>query len=261
MKIIDLTMLLEEDLPSDPEIQIPRIQRLNHKDTAEQMPAYFPGTTTEDLPGGNGWAIDFVKMCTHSGTHLDAPWHYYPTQNEAIIPGGEKAWTIDQVPLDWCIGPGVKLDFRDKPDGYKITAADLENYFSKAGYTPKEGDIVLLQTGADQHWGTAKYLTAGAGMSAEATEWLIDHGVKVMGTDGWSWDVPLPIEAEEFAKSGDTSIIWEAHRVGRRKAYCHLEKLTNLDQLPFTGYQVHCLPVNVKGASAGWCRAVAILNP
>ena len=113
MKIIDLTMLLEEDLPSDPEIQIPRIQRLNHKDTAEQMPAYFPGTTTEDLPGGNGWAIDFVKMCTHSGTHLDAPWHYYPTQNEAIIPGGEKAWTIDQVPLEWCIGPGVKLDFRD----------------------------------------------------------------------------------------------------------------------------------------------------
>ena len=97
-------------------------------------------------------------------------------------------------------------------------------------------------------------------MSAEATHWLIDHGVKVMGTDGWSWDVPLPIEAEEFARTGDASIIWEGHRVGREKAYCHIEKLTNLDQLPLTGYQISCLPVNVKDASAGWCRAVAIFR-
>ena len=249
MKIIDLSIPVEDGLPSDPPPQVPHVEFLRHKDTAKIMTTYFNGgISVDDLPEGNGWAIENV--------HLDAPYHFYPTMNN-----GEPAWTIDEVPLEWCIGNGVKIDFRDKPDGYKITAADLEEYFSKAGYTPKEGDIVLLQTGADQHWGSAKYLTAGAGMSAEATEWLIDHGVKVMGTDGWSWDVPLPIEAEEFAKSGDTSIIWEAHRVGRRKAYCHLEKLTNLDQLPFTGYQVHCLPVNVKGASAGWCRAVAILNP
>ena len=74
MKIIDLTMLLEEDLPSDPPIQIPKIQRRNHTDTAEEMPAYFPGATIDDLPNRQGWAIDFVQMCTHSGTHLDAPW-------------------------------------------------------------------------------------------------------------------------------------------------------------------------------------------
>ena len=91
MKIVDLTMLLEEDLPSDPPIQIPKIQRRDHKDTAEEMPAFFPGSTVADLPEGEGWAIDFVQMCTHSGTHLDAPWHYFPRQNEDLIPGGEKA--------------------------------------------------------------------------------------------------------------------------------------------------------------------------
>ena len=163
MKIIDLTMLLEEDLPSDPEIQIPHIQRRNHKDTAEEMPKYFPGATMEDLPNGNGWAIDFVQMCTHSGTHLDAPWHYYPTQNEDVIPGGEKAWTIDEVPLEWCIGPGVKLDFRDKPDGYKITAQDVKDYLNKIGYTLKPGDIVLLNTGADKRWGTKGVSGRGCG--------------------------------------------------------------------------------------------------
>lgn len=269
MKIIDLTVTLEEDLPCDPPIQIPKIQRLNHKDTANQMPNYFPGTTVDDLPGGNGWAIDFVQMCTHSGTHLDAPWHYYPTQNEDIIPGGEKAWTIDQVPLDWCIGRGVKLDFSDHPDGYKISKKDVQDYLAKIGHELKPGDIVLLRSGArggtgDNHvgdrWGTAEYLVAGVGMSHEATVWLAEQGVHVVGTDGWSWDVPLPIEAKEFEKTHDKSIIWEAHRAGRNRAYCHIEKLANLENLPDDGYTVYALPIPVKGGSAGWCRVIAVLD-
>lgn len=130
--------------------------------------------------------------------------------------------------------------------------------FKDKQYTLQDGDIVLLRTGADKWWGKKEYLMAGAGMSAEATLWLIDHGAHVVGTDGWSWDVPLPIEAEEFARNGDASIIWEGHRVGREKAYCHIEKLTNLDQLPLTGFTVSCLPVKIKDASAGWCRCVAI---
>ena len=68
MKIIDLTMVLEEDLPSDPPMQIPQIQRLNHKDTARDMPTHFPGATVDDMPDGNGWAIDYLQICTHSGT-------------------------------------------------------------------------------------------------------------------------------------------------------------------------------------------------
>lgn len=256
MKIIDLSIPIEDGLPSDPPPQIPRIEYLRHKDTAEAMTKYFNGLiTVDDLPEGNGWAIENLQLTTHSGTHIDAPIHYYPTMNN-----GEPAWGIDEVPLEWCIGNGVKMDFSDKPDGYKIMAADLEEYFAKVGYTPKEGDIVLLQSGASDRWGTVEYLMAGAGMSAEATHWLIDHGVRVVGTDGWSWDVPLPIEADEFAKNGDPSIIWEGHRVGREKAYCHIEKLTNLESLPVTGYQVSCLPVSIKKASAGWCRAVAIFN-
>lgn len=256
MKIIDLSIPVEHGLPSDPGPQIPRIEYLAHKDTAEMMTRYFGGRiSVEDLPEGNGWAIENVCLTTHSGTHLDAPYHFYPTMN-----GGEPAWTIDQVPLEWCIGNGVKMDFSDKPDGYKIAAADVKAYFDSIGYIPKAGDIVLLYTGASKLWGKEEYLLAGAGMSAEATHWLIDHGVRVMGTDGWSWDVPLAIEADEYAKTGDSSIIWEGHRVGREKAYCHLEKLNNLDKLPSTGFKVNCLPVNVKGASAGWCRAVAIFD-
>ena len=122
------------------------------------------------------------------------------------------------------------------------------------------GDIVLLRTDADDRWGKPEYLVAGAGMSYEATMWLLNQGVRVVGTDGWSWDVPLPFEGQEFEKNHDASIIWEAHRVGRDKAYFHIEKLTNLDQLPVTGFKVNCFPVSIKAASAGWARVVAFVE-
>ena len=141
-----------------------------------------------------------------------------------------------------------------------LAAKDVEEYFQKINYTLKPGDIVFLRTDADDRWGKPEYLVAGAGMSYEATMWLLERGVRVVGTDGWSWDVPLPFEGEEFEKNHDASIIWEAHRVGRDKAYCHIEKLTNLDQLPVTGFKVSCFPVSIKAASAGWARVVAFVE-
>lgn len=255
MKIIDLSIALENDLPSDPPALIPKIKYLNHKDTAAEMASYFGKATPEDLPDGNGWATERVTISTHSGTHLDAPWHFYPTMN-----GGERAWTIDEVPLDWCLGDAVVVDFRDKADGYKVMAKDFEDYFEKINYRLKDGDIILVMTGADKRWGAREYLVAGCGMSREATLWLINHGVHVVGTDGWSWDVPLPLIGKEFTETGNPDVIWEGHRVGREKAYCHIEKLTNLDKLPVTGSKFIGFPVKIKSASGGWIRAVALVD-
>ena len=65
----------------------------------------------------------------------------------------------------------------------------------------------------------------------------------------------------EFERTGDASILWEAHRAGIDREYCQIEKLHNLGALPApTGFTVSCLPVKVAGASAGWCRAAAILE-
>ncbi len=97
-------------------------------------------------------------------------------------------------------------------------------------------------------------------MGRDATLWLVDRGVRVVGTDAWSWDRPLPIIAEEFQETGDSSIIWEGHFAGIEKTYCHMEKLTNLDRLPSRGFTLCCFPVKIKGASAGWIRPVAIVE-
>ncbi len=120
-RIVDLSVSLRADVASDPPMALPKITYLDHKQTAAQMASFFPGLTEKDLPGGDGWALEQLEISTHVGTHLDAPWHFHSTTD-----GGERAWTIDEMPLDWCYQRGVKLDFRHFPDGYVVGARDVE---------------------------------------------------------------------------------------------------------------------------------------
>ena len=255
MKIIDLSVPIVDGLPVDPPPQIPRIEFVDHQRGAESMLSFFPGAAKDDLPDGCGWAVENLYLSSHTGTHVDAPWHYHPTMDR-----GKRAWTIDQVPLDWFIGDGVLVDFYDKPDGYVCTPEDFQAAFESIGYVLKPKDIVLIRTSAMDAWGTPAYLGKGCGVGREATIWLARQGIRLMGTNAWSWDVPLRFEAERFARTGDAGVIWEGHKAGAEVAYCHMEKLNNLERLPPYGFQVIAFPVNLKGGGAGWCRAVAILN-
>jgi kynurenine formamidase len=255
-RLIDCSIAIENGLPSDPPGMVPEIEYRDHESGADQMKLFFPGIDPKrDLPGGKGWAVESVTLSSHSGTHLDAPWHYHPTMDH-----GTRSLTIDQVPLHWCMGRGVRLDFRHYTDGYLVTARDMEKALIGIGHEIAGGDIVLVNTGADKWWGKPEYLSAGCGMGREATLWLSERGVRVMGTDAWSWDRPLPLIAKEFQASRDPSIIWEGHFAGIERGYCHLEKLTNLDQLPASGFIFFCFPVKIRDASAGWTRAVALIE-
>jgi len=252
---IDLSVPLEADIPSDPEIMLPQIEYFDHKQTAEQMAGFFPGMTPDQLPGGDGWALEKLTIYTHNGTHLDAPYHHHSTMN-----GGERAITIDEVPLEWCFNPGVKLDFRHFDDGYMVTPEDIDAELARIGHTLAPLDIVVVNTSAGAKYGQPDYLIKGCGMGRDATLHLLEQGVRVTGTDAWSWDAPFPLTAARFAKEGDPSIIWEGHRASMEIGYCHIEKLANLDQLPATGWTMSCFPFKIKAASAGFIRAVAILE-
>jgi kynurenine formamidase len=95
-------------------------------------------------------------------------------------------------------------------------------------------------------------------MGREATLYLLERGVRLTGTDAWSWDAPFV--HNKFSETGDASLIWEGHKAGREIGYCHLEKLHNLEVLPGDGFEISCFPVKIRGASAGWTRAVAIFD-
>jgi hypothetical protein len=146
MQLIDLARPLENTEYADPPGLAPIITYFAHDETADQVLSFFPGVGRDGLPGGEGWAVEQVTLSTHNGTHLDAPYHYHSTMD-----GGKRAITIDEVPLDWCIGRGVKLDFRSMPDGHVVTAQEVEAEFDRIGHSLQAGDIVLVNTGAAAH--------------------------------------------------------------------------------------------------------------
>lgn len=253
--IVDLSIYLENDVISDPEPYQPKITYIDHKTSVPALISFFPGLEPEDLPDGEAWAIEKVELITHNGTHLDAPYHFASTMNK-----GERAITIDEVPLDWCFQPGVKLDFTAFPDGYVVTADDVEAELARIGHELSPLEIVVVNTAAGKRYGQDDYVNAGCGMGYEATMYLLERGVRLTGTDGWSWDAPFEHTSEAYEASGNAGLIWEGHKAGRDIGYCHLEKLHNLEVLPPSGFTIACFPMKIRAASAGWTRAVAIFD-
>jgi kynurenine formamidase len=252
---VDISVPLRSGIASDPPGMGPQIEYLGHKDTVADMLASFPGARPDDLPDGEGWAIEWIRLTTHCGTHMDAPYHYASTMDN-----GQRAITIDEVPLEWCFQPGVKLDFRGLPDGYVVTPGDIDAELKRIGHTLHPLEIVVVNTAAGSRYGEDDYLARGCGMGRDATLHLLRQGVRVTGTDAWSWDAPFTYTARRFAEGGDGSIIWEGHKAGREIGYCHIEKLHNLESLPPKGFRISCFPHKIHAASAGWTRAVAIID-
>jgi kynurenine formamidase len=206
------------------------------------------------LPGGIAAAADELTLNSHSGTHLDAPWHFGPTV------GGAPAKTVDQIPLEWCFSDGVILDVTHKKPNELITVEDMKAAVDRIGYTIKPYDIVLIRTDATKYFDKPDFLARQPGMGRESTRWLLEQGVKVTGIDAWSYDRPTA-EMIKDLKAGRTEAYWAAHLVGREQEYCHLEKLTNLDQVPLPfGFKVAVFPIKIEGGSGAWVRAVAILE-
>jgi kynurenine formamidase len=229
-RFVDLSVPLENGGLADPPGYGPEITYTDHQQSAADVCRFFPGLTPAQLPDGEGWAIETIRLTTHNGTHLDAPYHFASTQD-----GGERARTIDEIPLDWCFRPGVKLDFRTLPDGHVVSAAEVEAELRRIGHAIQPFDIVVVNTRAGSRYGQTDYVSSGCGMGREATLYLTARGVKITGTDAWSWDAPFVHTAKRWAETKNPSIIWEGHRAGRERGYCHIEKLANLDQLPATG--------------------------
>jgi kynurenine formamidase len=212
------------------------------------------GLSPEDFPDGTAISNETITLTTHTGTHMDAPLHYGP------LSGGHRAIAIDEIPLEWCFAPGVRLDLRHVPPGAGISVTDIEDALAKAAYDLQPGDIPLIWTGADRLWGASAYRSEHPGMTRESTAWLVGRGARVIGIDSWGFDRPFASMIGDYRATGDSALLWPAHLYGRERAYCQLEKLANLDALPADyGFTVACFPVKLAGLGAAWTRVVAIV--
>jgi kynurenine formamidase len=251
-RFVDLSAPIQPSPRELPDQLRTDIEYADHAAGAAAIEALL-GVGPELLRDGEGWAVEtFTRFGTHNSTHVDAPYHYNSTIE------GRPARRIDELPLDWFFGPGVVLDMSHKADGDAMTAAEAEAALAGAGHTLAPGDIVLVRTGRDAFYAEPDYMGRGPGVTAGATRWLHERGVRVMGIDAWGWDAPLHLQAAEAKERGEAGIFWAAHQADLE--YCQIERLCALDQLPLSGFQVSVFPLRIVGGSAAPTRAVAIVE-
>jgi kynurenine formamidase len=249
MRVVDLSAPIRPDPPDYPEPLRTEIEFSDHAEGAAAIEQLF-GVRPELLRDGEGWATEtFLRFGTHNSTHVDAPWHY----NSTI--GGRRSQTIDELPLNWFFGPGVVIDATDRADGEELSEDDVADRLPRP---LEELDIVLVRTDRDEFYEDPSYIGRGPGVSAEATRWLHERGIRVMGIDAWGWDAPLFMQAERAKESDRAGVFWAAHQVDL--PYSQIERLVNLAALPSHGFQVACFPLRIVGASAAPARVVALLT-
>jgi kynurenine formamidase len=252
MRFVDLSAPISQSPADLPDVLRTDVEYSGHAEGAGQIESLL-GVPARLLRDQEGWATEtFTRFGTHNSTHVDAPWHY----NSTI--GGKPAETIEQLPLEWFFSDGVVLDMSAKADGERIEVADVEAELERIGHELKELDIVLVRTGRDASYGDPGYMALGPGVTPEATHWLFDRGVRVMGIDAWGWDAPLHMQAQEALERDEPGVFWAAHQADL--PYSQIERLVNLDQLPPTGFKVACFPLRIVGGSAAPARVVAIVE-
>lgn len=236
-RLVDLSMPVDNGMVTFPRIVEPTLEmHETWEEFAERIGAAALGAP---------WltASYRVELSDHVGTHMDSLRHLNDDK-----PGPEG------IPLDYCYGDGVVLDFRHKPVGEGISAQEVKDALQAIDYQLKPLDIVLIMTGAGAYQQEERYLTDQPGMTRDATLWLIDQGIKLMGIDAITFDPPVAamFERRQF---------WEAHMVMREREYYHLENLTNLDQIgrPF-GFTLSVFPIKWVNTTAAPVRAVAIID-
>jgi kynurenine formamidase len=236
-RLVDLSMAVHNDMLTFPRIARPTLVMLESWEE-------FAASVGAAQFGATELTAHYVTILSdHAGTHIDSVKHI-----RKGAPGPEG------IPLELCYGDGVVLDFTWKAKGEAICTREVQDALRKIEYQLKPRDIVLIHTGAGAYQDEQRYLTDQPGMSAEATLWLIDQGVQVMGIDAITFDPPVwaMFERKQF---------WEAHRVMVDHDYWHLENLTNLDKIGRPhGFKLAVFPIKWVGTTAAPVRAVAIID-
>ncbi len=250
--IHDLSVTLRRGTLENREIHLTLIPH----DEAARAFAREHGVKVSCLPHGTFFADERIALGSHDGTHLDAPYHFYPTSE------GRPAKLIDEWPLQWAMGPGLRLDFRDHSPSEPITEYDVVTELERIGRTPKPGEVVMLWTGGtDGYDHDPAFSTSAAGLNGGALNYLFRFGVRLMSSDSATIDVPIPFMRERLLQ-GDPAAYFPVHRAGRHTEWTHAEKLANMGTLPgHEGFTAMFFPIKIAGATGAWTRAVGIEDP
>jgi kynurenine formamidase len=224
MRIIDLTLELEDGTathPAHPRCVV--IEFARHAFTAPRF----------QLPC-RGFASRILMFSDHIGTHVDAPFHFFPEKG-----------TIESVPLERLVGPAVWLDFSDKPAERPITPAMLDAACVRAGTTVEPGDILLFRAWPGSH--TDDGFLRCAGFNGAAAEWAVAKGIKALGCD-----LATPDDPSDMARPVHLALLSRDIPI--------MEHIVHLQTVPVHRFQFVGVPLRIKGATGSPIRAMAIVD-
>jgi len=180
----------------------------------------------------HGYESELIFMSSHTGTHMDAPYHFFL-----------KGKRINEIPVENFVTDAFLLRLKKRTKEY-IIKDDIINFERKRRIG--KGNAVIFSTGWEEHANRNDYLTGNPGLSREAAEYLATKRVGMVGIDSANIDHP---DANDFA----------AHNVLLPKGVLIVENLCNLKKINKTRFKLVVLPLKIEGATGSPVRAIALL--
>ncbi len=226
-RIIDLSQTIEPDIP---------------------VPVGFPSPKLDvflSQEKGDVANVEILSMSVHSGTHFDAPYHFF-----------SELQRTDELPPDCLVGPGVVVDMTSKQGSVAIEAKELQEWEAATGETIQSGDIVLLHTNHSAHWrlgaaASCYWENGWPHLARSAVDYLASKPIRAIGVESFD---PDWVDLDDLS-----SAEFPSHRTFLPQGILVVENLTNLDQIPGTRCQVIALPLKIQGASGSPVRVIAVV--
>lgn len=212
MKSIDLSLTISESIPSFP--GSPKPQFIDWLDIKT-----------------DGYNLELLFLSTHTGTHLDAPYHF--------VKNGLK---INQIPLDRLIGKGILIKLK-KSKNISITKLDIVTFEKRNGKIPDHSSL-FFYTGWQKNLKNHNYFTENPGLDTSSAKYLAAKKINLIGIDSPNIDLG---KDESF----------NVHHILSKNNILIVENLTNMNKIQSKEFNFTILPLKLKDATGSPVRAIA----
>jgi len=215
MKIIDLTLTVSDEIPTFP---------------GSPQPSFIPWENVKE----DGYNLELLFLSTHTGTHMDAPYHFL-----------EKGAKIHEISLKKLVSEAVLIKSKKK-GGESITKIDIQKFEKKHGKIDGFSSVIFY-TGWQRNLQKKYYFTKNPGLSVSAAKYLASKKISLVGIDSPSIDL-------------GTDSKFSVHQIFAKKGMLIVENLANLDKIKSSKFHLVVLPLKLKNATGSPVRAIAFVD-
>ena len=215
MKIIDLTLTVSDEIPTFP---------------GSPQPSFIPWENVKE----DGYNLELLFLSTHTGTHMDAPYHFL-----------EKGAKIHEISLKKLVSETVLIKSK-KNDGEPITKTDIQKFEKKHGKITSFSSVIFY-TGWQRNLQKKYYFEKNPGLSVSAAKYLASKKINLVGIDSPSIDL-------------GTDSKFSVHQIFAKKGILIVENLANLEKIKSSKFHLIVLPLKLKNATGSPVRAIAFVE-